>query len=151
MDQSNRRIFGLLTNREVSQAKIFQCPDVLKFLLRVALLRLDRLHHLSCSGIAGASFEQVLGSSMVLLSTVLTIILLTYWTILGRHQTVALHALSLHCIELLSAEVEVGLVHSSLGHLATGGDGIGAVSQGGEGFQCRVWNTKTLPPLQLRQ
>ena len=91
---------------------------------------------------------------MLLLATVhrsalLIIILVTYWTILGRHQAVAFLALSLHCIELLSADVEVGLVQSSLGHPANGGDGIGAVSQSGEGFQCRVWNTKTLPNINL--
>ena len=37
-------------------------------------------------------------------------ILLTYWTSLGRHKTVALLALRLNSLELLSAEVEVGLV-----------------------------------------
>ena len=63
---------------------------------------------------------------------------ITYWTILGRHQTVALTAHRLHGLQLLSAEVEVGLVEGSLLHLAAGGDGGGAVVQGGEGFLGRV-------------
>ena len=72
------------------------------------------------------------------------IILLTYWTRLGRHKTVALLALRLHSLELLSAEVEVGLVENSLRHLAAGGDGGRAVRQGREGFLSRVGDTKTL-------
>jgi len=97
----------------------------LKFLLSAAPLRLDRVDHLCCPGVASAGGRQV-------------------WTILGRHQTVALNALGLHGLQLLSAEVEVGLVEGSLLHLAAGGDGGGAVVQGGEGFLGRVWDTLVL-------
>ena len=38
VDQSNRGIFGLLTNGEVCQTKFLHCSDVLKFLLSAAPL-----------------------------------------------------------------------------------------------------------------
>ena len=140
MDQSNRGIFSLLTDREVSQTKILHCPKVQKFLLGAALLRLDGLHHLSGRGVAGAGW----GQGLVLHGDISGLTLLTYRTDLGRHQTVALLTLPLHSRELLSAEVEVGLVENSLRHLAAGGDGGGAVPQGSEGFLGRVGDTETL-------